>query len=96
MKQCAPDGITLLESALGHLVPKHDYQLLLSGMFIIMGKMILHAVLNNCRGISGISPAIVKYITTGKQDSSVEAITLEDIPDPCMREQIKQVSWRLH
>ena len=38
MKQCAPDGITLLEVALGHLVPKHDYKLLLSGMFIIMGK----------------------------------------------------------
>ena len=60
-------------------------------MFIIMGKMILHAVLNNCRGISGISPAIVKYIATGKRDSSVEDITLEDIPDPCMREQLKQV-----
>ena len=91
MKQCAPDGITLLEGALGHLVPKHDYELLSSSMFIIMGKMILHAVLNNCRGISGISPAIVKYIATGKRDSSVEDITLEDIPDPCMREQLKQV-----
>ncbi|CAH3133720.1 unnamed protein product [Porites lobata] len=66
MKQCSPDGITLLEGALGHLVPKHDYELLSSGMFIIMGKMILHAVLNNCCGISGISPAIVKYIATGK------------------------------
>ena len=38
VKQCALDGITLLEVALGHLLPKHDYKLLLSGMFITMGK----------------------------------------------------------
>ena len=76
---------------MGHLLPKHDYELLSSGMFIIMGKMILHAVLNNCQGISGMSPAIVKYIVTGKRDSSVEDISLEDIPDPCLKEQLKQV-----
>ena len=91
LKQHSPDGITLLEGTVGHLLPKHDYELLSSGMFVIMGKMILHAVLNNCQGISGMSPAIVKYIVTGKRDSSVEDISLEDIPDPCLKEQLKQV-----
>lgn len=91
LKQQSPDGITLLEGTVGHLLPKHDYELLSSGMFVIMGKMILHAVLNNCQGISGMSPAIVKYIVTGKRDSSVEDISLEDIPDPCLKEQLKQV-----
>ena len=31
MKQCEPDGITLLKGALGNLVPTHDYELLLFG-----------------------------------------------------------------
>ena len=91
LKQQSPNGVTLLEGTLGHLLPKHDYELLSSGMFVIMGKMILHAVLNNCQGISGMSPAIVNYIITGKRDSSVEYISLEDIPDPCLKEQLKQV-----
>lgn len=91
LKQQSPDRITLLEGTLGHLLPKHDYELLSSGVFIIMGKMILHAVLNNCQGISGMSPTIVKYIVTGKRDSAVEDISLEDIPDPCLKEQLKQV-----
>ena len=50
LKRQSPDGITLLEGTVGHLLPKHDYELLSSGMFVIMGKMILHAVLNNCQG----------------------------------------------
>ena len=53
--------------------------------------MILHAVPNDYRGIPGISPAIVKYVATGKHDSAVEDISLEEIPDFCMREQLKQV-----
>lgn len=91
MKQQTSDGIALFEGLSGHLVPKHDYELLSSGMFIIMGKMILHSVLNNCQGISGISPAVVKYIVTGKRDSAVEEISLEDIPDPLLQEKLKQV-----
>ena len=91
LKQRSSGGITFLEGELDHFVPIHDYDLLSSGMFIIMGKMILHAVLNNCSGISGISPAVVKYIVTGKRDSSVEDISLEDIPDPCLQQQLSQV-----
>lgn len=91
LKQHSRDGITLLEGTLGHLLPKHNYQLLSSDMFIIMGKMILHVVLNNCQGISGMSPAIVKYIVTGKRHSAVEDTSLEDITDPCLKEQLKQV-----
>lgn len=86
MKQTSSDGITLLEGTLGHLIPKHDYELLSSGLFVTMGKKILHAVLNDCQGVPGISPAIVKYIATGKRDSALEDISLEDIPDFCMRE----------
>ena len=38
MKQTSSDGITLLEGALGHLLPKHDYKLLSSSLFITMGN----------------------------------------------------------
>lgn len=64
-KGVVPDGITLLKGSLGPLCPKHDHELLLSDMFIIMGKMILHAVLNNyCQGISCTSPTTVRYNVT--------------------------------
>ena len=87
LKQKFRDGVTLLKGSLGHLCPKHDPELLLSGMFIIMGNKILHAVLNNCQGISGTSLTLLKYIVTSKQDA--QDISIEDIPDSCPKEQLE-------
>ena len=48
MKRDGP--FVLFEGLNGHLVPMHNYDTLSSGLFVIVGKMILHSVLNNCRG----------------------------------------------
>lgn len=57
--------------------------------------MILHAILNDCSGVPGISPAVVSYISTGSRDSAVEYITLEDIPDLDLKEKLTQVCFIL-
>ena len=55
--------------------------------------MIPHAILNDCSGVPGISPAVVSYISTGSRDSAVEYITLKDIPDPDIKEKLTQVCF---
>lgn len=56
------NGIKLFEGEMGHLTLSFDYDLVSSCLFIMVGKMILHSILHECRGISGISPAVVNYI----------------------------------
>ena len=87
-----PTGtLDLFEGTSGHLVPKHNYDYLSGGLFILVGKMLLHAILNKCNGVAGLSPAAVAYIINGTRDSAVEHVVLEDIPDPVVQEQLKQV-----
>jgi hypothetical protein len=54
--------------------------------------MILHAVINGCCGIAGLSPAIVAYICTGYRDATVQHLTIEDYPDPVMQKKLQEVS----
>ena len=78
-------AINLFEGQLGHLVPIHNYDVLSGGLFVLAGKMILHSILNDCNGVPGMSPAIISYLMTGRRDSAVEHVTLEDIPDPDLK-----------
>ena len=41
---------------------------------MLFGKMILHAILNRCAGLPGLSPAIVSYLS-GSLDAAVEKLT---------------------
>lgn len=90
LKQGPGGAIKVFEGQPGHLVPIHNY-VLSGGLFILAGKMILHAILNDCSGVLGISPTVVSYVSTGSRNSAVEYITLEDIPDPDLREKLIQV-----
>ena len=87
-KTGSPD---LFEGTNGHLVPMHNYDFLSGGLFIVAGKMILHAVLNKCNGIPGLSPAVAAYLVNGSRDAAVEHVVLEDIPDPVIQNQLKQI-----
>lgn len=69
----------------GHLLPRHDYDLLSGGIFVLLGKMILHSVSNGCCGVSGLSPAVIAYICTGRRDAAVQHLTLEDFSDPVVK-----------
>lgn len=75
-----------MEGNLGYFVFIYDYELLFSGLFIIVGKMILYVVFNNCIGILGIFFVVVKYIVIGRWDLVVEVILLDDIFDFCLKE----------
>lgn len=85
------NGIQLFEGEQGHLVPRFDYDIISGNIMKLVGRMILHSVLNQCRGLSGLSPAIVDYIITGQQDSVLENLDIYDLPDPCLREVLKEV-----
>ncbi len=85
------NGIKLFEGVDGHWLPKFDYDLASGGMFKLVGRMILHAVLHNCRGLSGVSPAVVSYIFSGRRDTALEHLDVNDIPDPCLRNNLSKV-----
>lgn len=86
------NGIQIFEGEKGHLVPVNNYDLLSTHFYEIVGKMILHSLLNQCRGLEGISPAVVNYIVSGNRDSVLEHLSLRDIPDPCLRHNLEEVS----
>lgn len=92
LKQGPGGAINLFEGQLGHLVPIHNnYDVLSGALFVLSGKMILHSILNDCNGVPGMSPAIISYLMTGRRDSAVEHVTLEDIPDPDLKEKLQEL-----
>ena len=84
---------SLFEGEPGHWVPRFDYDLISGNLFKLVGRIILHSILNSCRGIRGISPAVINYVISGSRDTILEAIVVEDVPDPCLRERVKKVQY---
>ncbi len=84
-------SINVFEGQAGHLVPIHNYDVLSGGLFEQAGKMILHAILNDCNGVPGLSPAVVSYLNSGKRDAAIANITIHDIPDPVLKEKLAKV-----
>ncbi|XP_028402076.1 uncharacterized protein LOC114525067 [Dendronephthya gigantea] len=78
----------------GHLLPMHNYDLVSGGLFVIVGRMVLHAILNNCTGVPGLSPGVIAYIASGSRDAAVEHLTLEDVPDPVLQDKLHQVKLK--
>lgn len=87
--QCGTFNI--VEGRNGNLLPIHNYDILSGGLFMLLGKMILHAILNRCAGLPGLSPAIVSYLVSGSRDAAVEKLTPEDFPDPVYQDKLQQV-----
>lgn len=83
------NGIKLFQGEAGHLVPSVDYDLVSSCFFGIVGKMIVHSFLHQCRGLAGLSPAVISYIIGGTRD--LEHVFVDDVPDPCLREILNEV-----
>ena len=87
-------GLRLFEGQPGHLVPRFDYDIISGNIMKLVGRMILHSVFNHCRGLSGLSPAAVSYILSGTRDAVLDKLDIEDIPDPCLRESLREVQYR--
>ena len=54
----------------------------------MVGKIILHAVINKCKGIKGISQTAINYILSGNRESVLEDVTVNDVPDPCLQQNL--------
>ena len=50
-RQCGT--FNFVEGRNGNLLPIHHYDILSGGLFLLLGKMILHAILNKCIGLPG-------------------------------------------
>ena len=87
------NGIKLFEGEAGHLVPSCNYDLVSSCFFVLVGKMVVHSFINECKGLEGISPAVISYIISGSRDTALEHLVLQDIPDPCLRQILKEVYY---
>ena len=84
-------GLRLFDGQLGHVAPSHNYDFVSGGLFVIIEKIILHALLNNCNGVPGISPAVVSYLISGKRDAVVAKVSLQDVPDFDIRKSLEKV-----
>ena len=85
------NGMRVFEGETGHLLPINNYELISSHFYKMVGRMILHANINKCQGIPGISPAVINYVVSGSRDSALEYLSIQDIPDPCLRETLNEV-----
>ena len=57
------------------------YDLVSGNMMNLVGGMILHSILNNCRWLSGLSPAVVTYVVSATRDTVLEKLDTQDVPD---------------
>ena len=86
------NGIKLFEGEMGRMLPVPNYDLISGHFFEMVGKMILHAVINKCKGVKGISPTVINYIASGNRESVLGDVTVNDIPDPCLRQTLIEVN----
>ena len=66
-----------------------------SCFFVFVGQMIVHSFIHECKGLAGISPAVVSYIASGSCDTVLEHLVIQDIPDPCLHQILNEVSHSL-
>ncbi len=85
------NGMQIFEGETGHLLPINNYELISSHFYKMVGRMILHAIINKCEGIPGISPAVISYVVSGSRDSVLGCLSIQDIPDPCLCEKLNEV-----
>lgn len=82
-----------LEGERGHLIPNAMTD---CRAFTSLGRMIVHAVINDCKGLPGLSPAIVHYLVSGKSVTKLEdshpPLHIDDVADP----QLKQLLQKVH
>jgi len=64
--------------------------------FFFLGRMIVHAVINDCKGLPGLSPAIVHYLVSGKGFTQLEdshpPLSIDDVADPQLKQLLLKVN----
>ena len=82
-------ALNLFEGQVRQLGPIHEYDILSGGLFVLVGRMILDAILNGCNGLPGLSSGVIAYLVTGKRDAAVDHVTIDDIPDTILQGKLR-------
>jgi len=84
----------MFEGKRGHLIPNVATEHLANG-YKFVGMMIVHAALNECRGLPGLSPAVQHYIAQGDGPASIDDMvhlaTIDDVADTGLKSLLLKV-----
>ena len=79
----------------GHLVPVYGADVLSSGCFQMVGKLLAHSILHGGDGLVGLAPPIKEYMVSGSVEEAGKLVTPSDLPDVDLRmlleEKVKKV-----
>lgn len=75
------DNLQLFGGLDGHLVPVCGVDPIVSGCYEVAGKVIAHSILHDGPGFVGLSPAVVKFLSTGSVDEAKSVVSCEDLLD---------------
>lgn len=64
------------------LIPAYSSQVLASGILKILGRIIVHSLLQGGPGFPFLAPFVYKYITTESMDQAFDDVTLAELPTP--------------
>jgi len=85
----------MFEGQRGHFIPSAAAEHLVNG-YKFVGTMIVHAAMNGCRGLPGLSPAIQHYIAHGGGLATIEdiahLISIDDVADTGLKNLLVKVS----
>lgn len=69
----------------GHLVPVYGADVLSSGCFQMVGKLLAHSILHGGDGLVGLAPPIKEYMVSGSVEEAGKLVTPSDLPDVDLR-----------
>ena len=81
----------LFEGKAGHILPIHNIDALMRGMFKFAGNMIAASIVQGEPGFPMFSSAFYTYLQTQDLDDVYALATPDDIPDPAVAHSAKQV-----
>ena len=73
-------------------VPAFSNELVVNGLFEVLGKMIAHSLIQSGPGFPYLSPTIYWYLATGDLQIAIQKATCSDVDDIELAEYIKRVS----
>ncbi|CAB4016556.1 G2 M phase-specific E3 ubiquitin- ligase [Paramuricea clavata] len=82
--------ITLFEGERNHLLPLHSTDALESNLYFYVGRMIAHTFLH--KGYPFVAQAVVQYICSQSIEESIPLISIKDVPDLTIRQDIEKVA----
>ena len=69
----------------GHLVPVYGADVLSSGCFQMVGKLLAHSILHNGDALIGLAPPVKEYLVSGSVEEAGKLVTPADLPDVELR-----------